>query len=162
MELAGQSDLHIVVNPSLQSVSRTRFSLQRISRLITHQSHNDLRTPRDQGYGLILMTYKALGRSITNYATPVWSINASDSNIGKIQHAQNEALRSITGSHKMSSIDHLRSKTEMLQVEDHLNLLSVQYLDTKNVCHHITKVDPLPRDMMDKSLPDTTKPCYHF
>ena len=42
------------------------------------------------------MTYKALGRLIPNYAAPVWSINASESNIGKIQHAQNEALRMIT------------------------------------------------------------------
>ena len=31
------------------------------------------------------MTYKALGRSIANYAAPVWSINASETNIGKIQ-----------------------------------------------------------------------------
>ena len=46
------------------------------------------------------MTYKALGRSIANYVVPVWSINASESNIGKIQRAQNEALRIITGSHK--------------------------------------------------------------
>ena len=91
------------------------------------------------------MTYKALGRSIANYAAPVWSINASKTNIGKIQRAQNEALRIITGSHRMSSIDHIHSETKMLQVEDHLNLLSAQYLvqclDTENVCHHITKMD---------------------
>ena len=47
------------------------------------------------------MTYKALGRSIANYAAPVLSTNASESNIDKIQRAQNEALRIITGSHKM-------------------------------------------------------------
>ena len=76
----------------------------------------------------LLVTYKALGKSIANYAAPVWSINASESNIGKIQHTQNKALRIITGSHKMSSIDHIHSETKMLQVEDHLKLLSVQYL----------------------------------
>ena len=89
------------------------------------------------------MTYKALGRSIANYAAPVWSTNASESSIGKIQRAQNEALRIITGSHKMSSIDHLHGETNMLQVEDQLNLLSAQYLvqclvqclDTENVYH---------------------------
>ena len=59
----------------------------------------------------LLMTYKALGRSIANYAAPVWSINASESNTGKIQRPQNEALRIITGSHKMSSIDHINSET---------------------------------------------------
>ena len=72
------------------------------------------------------MTYKALGRLIANYAVPVWSRNSSESNIGKTQHAQNQALRIIRGSHKISSIDHLHSETEMLQVEDHLNILSAQ------------------------------------
>ena len=41
----------------------------------------------------------------------------------------------------------------MLQVEDHLNLLSAQYLvqclDTENVCHHITKMDLPPREMKE-------------
>ena len=69
----------------------------------------------------LLIAYKALGRSIANYAAHVWSTNASEY-IGKIQRAQNEALRIITGSHKMSSIDHHHSETDMLQVEDHLNI----------------------------------------
>ena len=81
-------------------------------------------TNLEQQKETLLMTYKALGRSIANYAAPVWSINASESNIGKIQCAQNEALRIITRSHKMSSIDHIHSETKMLQVEDHINLLS--------------------------------------
>ena len=41
----------------------------------------------------------------------------------------------------------------MLQVEDHLNLLSVQYLvqclDIENVCHHITKIDHPPKEMKE-------------
>ena len=97
------------------------------------------------------MTYKALGRSIANYAAPVWSTNASKSSIDKIQRAQNEALRIITGSYKMSSIDHLHSETKMLQVDDHLNFLSAQYLvqclDTENMSHHITRMDLPPREM---------------
>ena len=51
----------------------------------------------------------------------------------------------------------------MLHVEDHLNLLSAQYLvqclDTENVCHHITKMDLPPRGR--QSSPDIIKPCYH-
>ena len=54
----------------------------------------------------------------------------------------------------MSSIDQIHSETKMLQVEDHLNLLSAQYLvqclDTDNVCHHITKMDLPPREMKDQ------------
>ena len=88
----------------------------------------------------LLLTYKALGRSIANYAAPVWSTNASDTSLENIQRTQNEALRIITGSHKMSSIDHLHSETNMLLVKHHLNLLSVQCLvhcpDTDNVYHH--------------------------
>ena len=99
------------------------------------------------------LTYKALGRSIANYAAPVWSTNASDTSLGKIQRTQNEALRIITGSHKMSSIDQLHSETKMLLVEDHLNILSVQYLehclDIENVCHHITMMNHPPREMKE-------------
>ena len=85
-------------------------------------------THRGQQREPLLLTYKALGRSIANCAASVWSTNASDTRFGKIQRTQNEALRIITSPHKMSSIDHLHSETKMLLVEDHLNLLSAQYL----------------------------------
>ena len=75
----------------------------------------------------LLMTYKSLARSIANYAAPVWSTYAGDTSLEKIQRSQHEALMIITGSHKMSNIDHLHSETKMLLVEDHLNLLSAQY-----------------------------------
>ena len=54
----------------------------------------------------LLMTYNALGKSITNYAAPVWSTNASDSSFKKMQTAQNSALRTATGAHKMTSTIH--------------------------------------------------------
>ena len=97
------------------------------------------------------MTYKAIGRSVANYSAPVWGTNASATSIGKIQTAQNEALRIATGSHKMSSIDHLHNETEMLTVKQHSDLLSAQYLvqclDPDHVCHNITTIDDLPRQM---------------
>ena len=97
----------------------------------------------------LLMTYKTLRRSIADYDAPVWRTNASESSMDKIQRAQKEALRIITCSHKMSSIDHLHSAIEMLQVEDHLTLIPAQYLehcpDIENVCHHITKMDHSPK-----------------
>ena len=55
----------------------------------------------------LLMTYNTMGKSIANYAAPVWSTNASDSSFKKIQTAQNVALRTAIGTHKMASIDHL-------------------------------------------------------
>ena len=95
----------------------------------------------------LLLPYKALGRSIANYVAPVWNTNASDTSLGKIQHTQNEALKIITGSHKMS---------RMLLAEDHLSLLYAPYLvhclDTENVCHHITTLDHPPREMKETLL----------
>ena len=61
----------------------------------------------------LLMTYKAVGRSIINYAAPVWSTNYRH-----IQYTQNEALRIATGCHKMSSVDHLHVEAIMLKVRD--------------------------------------------
>ena len=52
----------------------------------------------------LLLAYKALGRLIANYAESVWSTNASDTSLGKIQRTQNEALRIITGLHKINNI----------------------------------------------------------
>ena len=51
----------------------------------------------------LLMTYKAVGRSIINYDSPVWSTNLRDTNYIIIQYTQNEALRIATGCHKMST-----------------------------------------------------------
>ena len=68
----------------------------------------------------------------------MWSTHASESSMDKILGAQNQRLSA--GSHKVSRIDHLHRETEMIQVEDHLSLLSAQYLvhcmDTENFCHH--------------------------
>ena len=101
----------------------------------------------------LLVTYKALRKSIANYAAPVWSTNASAYNICKIQRAQSEALWIVTSLHKMSSIGHLHSESEMLQVGEHLNLLSAQYLvhclDTWNVCHHVIMLEHTPREMKE-------------
>ena len=79
----------------------------------------------------LLMTYTALGKSIANYATPVWSTNASDSSFKKIQTAQNVALRTATGAHKMTRIDQLHQESLTLRVKDH-------------VSHGITIQEPRP------------------
>ena len=76
----------------------------------------------------LLMTYKAVGRSIINYVAPVWSTNLYDTNYRKIQCTQNETLRIATGCHKISRIDHLHTEAEMLKVREHSKLLSAQYL----------------------------------
>ena len=58
------------------------------------------------------MTYKAVGRSIINYAPAGWSTNLRDTNYRNIQYTQNEALRIATGCHKMASVDQLHIEAE--------------------------------------------------
>ena len=79
---------------------------------------------------------------MASYDAPVWSTNASDSSVKKIQTAQNAALRTATGAHKMASIDHLHQESLTLKVKDHSDMLSAQYhvncLEEDHVCHGIT------------------------
>ena len=103
----------------------------------------------------LLMTYKAVGRSIINYAVPVWSTNLRDTNYRNIQYTQNEALRISTGCHKISSVDHLHAEANMLKVKEHSELLSAQYLarclEPENVNFSITTREP-PKRMMKETL----------
>ena len=99
----------------------------------------------------LLMTYKAVGRSIINYAAPVWSTNLCDTNYRNIPYTQNEALRIAAGCHRMSSVEHLHVETIMLNVREHSELLSAQYLarclEKGNVCHSITTRETSKRRM---------------
>ena len=119
----------------------------------------------------LIMTYNAVGRPIADYPAPVWSTNADNTSMEKIQVAQNEALRISTGAHHhvkimiMSSIDHLHCEAQMLKVTEHSDLLPAQYLvkclDYENVCHNITTLDPPPRMMKQTSTLNITPPSHH-
>ena len=76
----------------------------------------------------LLTTYKAIGRSLCDYAAPVWSPSTSASSWRKLQAAQNGALRVALGCHRAASEDHLHCEAEMLKVQEHCSLLSRQYL----------------------------------
>ena len=65
---------------------------------------------------------------------------------------QNAALRAVSGTHKMASIDHLHQESLMLKVKDHSDMLSAQYLVNcleDYVCHGITTQEPRPRPMKE-------------
>ncbi|KAI5755231.1 hypothetical protein M8J77_015233 [Diaphorina citri] len=81
----------------------------------------------------IITTFKALGRSVMNYAAPIWSPQLSQTHWDNLQICQNAALRVATGSHKMAHADHLHNETKILPVKIHNELLSQQYL---LACHH--------------------------
>ena len=105
----------------------------------------------EQEKDTLLLTYNALGKSIASYAAPVWSTNASDSSFKKIQTVQNAALRTATWAHKMTSIDHLHQESLTLKVNDHSDMIYVQYLvnclEEDHVCDGITTQEPRPRPM---------------
>ena len=144
--------LGVYLDPSLSFNKHSQYVAERVS-----GRNNILKALAGTSWGqqkeTLLMTYKAVGRSIINHAAPVWGPNLHDTNYRKIQYTQNEALRIATGCHKMSSIDHLHIETEMLKVKEHSELLSAQYLarclEPGNVCHPITTRAPPERQMKE-------------
>ena len=77
---------------------------------------------------VLATTYKAIGRPVLNYAAPIWAPGLSDTRWNDLQIAQNDALRTAIGCHKMASVDHLHQETKILPVKAHGELLSRQYL----------------------------------
>lgn len=94
-------------------------------------------------------TYKAISRSILNYAAPIWSPQLAESHWKNIQVQQNTSLRITTGCHKMSSQDHLHEETKILPVKAHNTMLSRQYLITcyqaDHPCNSLVTREPPPR-----------------
>ena len=87
--------LGVIMDPSLSFHKHCGYVSDRIDK-----RNNMLKALAGSSWGqdkeTLLMTYNALGKSIANYAAPVWSTNASDSSFKKIQTAQNAALRTAT------------------------------------------------------------------
>ena len=74
-------------------------------------------------------SYKVIGRSVLNYAAPIWSPNLSDTNWRNLQTVkQNAALLIATGNTRMAPINHLHAETKILHVKEHNELLSEQFL----------------------------------
>ena len=123
--------LGVIMDPSLSFHKHCNYVSDRIDK-----RNNILKALAGSSWGqdkeTLLLTYNALGKSIASYAAPVWSTNASDSSFKKIQTAQNAALRTATGAHKMASIDHLHQESLTLRV-----------------CHGITTQEPRPRPMKE-------------
>ena len=111
------------------------------------------RSSWEQDKETLRLTYNALEKSIASYVAPVWSTNASDSSFKNIQTAQNAAFSTVTGAHKMASIDHLHQESLMLTVKDHSRMLSAQYLvnclEEDHVCNCITTQEPRHRPMKE-------------
>ncbi|XP_049308657.1 uncharacterized protein LOC125777615 [Bactrocera dorsalis] len=91
----------------------------------------------------LLAIYKVIGRSVLNYAAPIWSPGCSGTQIRKLQTCQNTALRATTGC--------LLSETRKLPVKEHNELLSRQFLlgcfRRNHPCSHLLRAEPPPRSI---------------
>ena len=142
----------VILDPSISFHKHCKY----VSDMIDKRN-NMLKTLAGSSWGqdreTLLLAYNALGNSIASYAAPVWSTNASNSSFKEIQTAQNAALRTATGTHKMASIDHLHQESLTLIVKDHSDMLSTQYIVTclaeDHVSHGITIQEPRPRPMKE-------------
>ena len=176
-----ESDLHpqVVVNNQLLPLVKspkilgvtfdTHFTFNHhaeVTAAKVHKRNNVIKALAGTDWGqdkeTLIVTYKAIGRSIIDYAAPVWSPNLSASNWQRLQIPQNTALRTATGCHKMSSIAHLHQETKIMPVKEHANMLSAQYLagcrDTSHPCHTLLTPHAHPRDM--KHTLDTKHRTY--
>ena len=80
--------LGIYLDPSLSFNKHSQYVSERVL-----GRNNILKALAGTSWGqqkeTLLMTYKAVGRSIINYAAPVWSPNLHDTDYRKIQYTQN-------------------------------------------------------------------------
>ena len=83
----GPTILGVFMDPSLSFHKHWNYVTDRIDK-----RNNMLKALSGSSWGqdkdTLLLTYNALGKSIASYAAPVWSTNASDSSVKKIQTAQ--------------------------------------------------------------------------
>ena len=124
----------------------------------------------------ITNTYKAIGQSVLSYACPIWTPALSNTSWNQLQIAQNSALKIATGCHKIASMNHIHTETEMMPVKDRCQMLSKQFLlSTQNKNHpnsqdlyapppkRITKptlVTCFGKEIKAMSKPNLTEPTY--
>lgn len=102
------------------------------------------------------LTYKTIGRSIINYAAPIFAPELCPTNWTTLQRSQNSALRIITGCHAMSSESHLHEETSILTVQAHTEMLSQQYvlkcLQPQHPNHRLTQLHPPHRQIRKSAI----------
>ena len=76
----------------------------------------------------LISTYRAIGKSVLEYAAPVLDPLLSKTSWTKLERAENSALRIATGCTAMTGSEHLHAETQIVPVREHCRLLSAQHL----------------------------------
>ena len=113
-------------------------------------------TMSDKSFNILQWNANGIGNKQTELSIFLEAHNvkvAAIQSFKKIQTAQNAALRTATGAHKMASIDHLHQEFLTLRVKEHSDMFSVQYLvnclEEDHVSHGITIQEPRQRPMKE-------------
>ena len=103
-------------------------------------------TKWDKHKKTILATYKAITRPLLEHASTIWSPNASETNIDKLQIVQNTALRIATGCTHDTNTQHQHDETNILPIHQHLQLHASQIRQkAQNPTHQLTIYPHTPR-----------------
>ena len=158
----------IFINNSLLPLARhpkilgvtfdTMFTFNEHAKIVAkkmQQRNNTLKalcgTTWGQSKETLTTTYNSYIRSLSTYAAPVWTPNLKPTNFNRLQIAQNSALRTITGCHRITPILHLHQECQSLTIKDHNHLLTDQYLlschDPLHVSHSLSRPPNPPRQM---------------
>ena len=104
----------------------------------------------------LMMTYRAISRSIISYCCPAWTPIIKETHWNRLQTAQNSALRIATGCHLMTSIDDLHREAHELPVRHHAELLSRQFAlschSATHPCHNLAMRPRPPRARMKPNI----------
>ena len=107
----------------------------------------------------ILATYKAITRPVLEYASTIWSPNASKTNIDKLQIVQNTALRIATGCTHDTNTQHLHDETNVLPIHQHLQLHASQIRQkAQHPTHPLHKLTIHPHTPRLKNKQHSTTP----
>ena len=98
---------HFTFSPHINNITAKATSHLQLLKATSGQDWGDKETLR--------LTYNVFVKPVITYTAPLWfpSTKPDSASMARLQRIQNAAMRIITGAHKMSSVDHLLTKTEL-------------------------------------------------
>ena len=113
-----------------------------------------LHTNRDRLWATKSLTliYKQYIRSVLEYASPAWAPNLASTHHNTLQTTQNNALRIITGCKQTTPTNHLHYETQVLTLQEHINMRGTQFLAAASAnpghpCHYMLAHQLTPRSI---------------